>query len=70
MTDVIKVLVADDQALVRGGLVAMLNLETDLRVVAEVSSGDEVLAAATDAHPSGRRSRSPLPCPVRRNPAA
>jgi two-component system response regulator DesR len=43
---VIKVLVADDQALVRGGLVAMLNLETDLRVVAEVSSGDEVLAAA------------------------
>lgn len=50
MTDVIKVLVADDQALVRGGLVAMLNLETDLRVVAEVSSGDEVLAAATDAH--------------------
>ena len=39
----IKVLVADDQALVRGGLVAMLNLEPDLTVVAEVSTGDEVL---------------------------
>ncbi|MEO7193889.1 MAG: response regulator transcription factor [Pseudonocardiaceae bacterium] len=43
----IRVLVADDQALVRGGLVAMLNLETDLHVVAEVASGEEVLLAAT-----------------------
>jgi two-component system response regulator DesR len=51
MSDVIKVLVADDQALVRGGLVAMLNLEQDLRVVAEVSDGDQVLAAATGARP-------------------
>jgi two-component system response regulator DesR len=49
MTEVIRILVADDQALVRGGLVAMLNLETDLQVVAEVSDGDQVLAAAIDA---------------------
>jgi two-component system response regulator DesR len=48
---VIKVLVADDQALVRGGLVAMLNLEPDLTVVAEVSTGDEVLPAAARAQP-------------------
>jgi two-component system response regulator DesR len=48
---VIRVLVADDQALVRGGLVAMLNLEPDLTVVAEVSSGDEVLPAAARAQP-------------------
>jgi two-component system response regulator DesR len=45
----IRVLVADDQALVRGGLVAMLNLESDLEVVAEVGSGDEVLPAARRA---------------------
>jgi two-component system, NarL family, response regulator DesR len=51
MSDVITVLVADDQALVRGGLVAMLNLEPDLQVVAEVSDGDQVVAAATEARP-------------------
>jgi two-component system, NarL family, response regulator DesR len=51
MSDVITILVADDQALVRGGLVAMLNLEPDLRVVAEVSDGDQVVAAATEARP-------------------
>lgn len=47
----ITVLVADDQALVRGGLVAMLDLEPDLTVVAEVARGDEVLAAVRDTHP-------------------
>lgn len=47
----ITVLVADDQALVRGGLVAVLNLEPDITVVAEAATGDEALAAATDARP-------------------
>lgn len=47
----IKILVADDQALVRGGLVAMLNLESDLHVVAEVSSGAEVVPAAERTAP-------------------
>jgi two-component system response regulator DesR len=51
MPEVIKVLVADDQALVRGGLVAMLNLEPDLSVVAEVGSGAEVVPAASATHP-------------------
>jgi two-component system response regulator DesR len=55
MTDppsgVIKILVADDQALVRGGLVAVLNLESDLRVVAEVAHCGEVLAAARRTDP-------------------
>jgi two-component system response regulator DesR len=51
MTEVIRILVADDQALVRGGLVAMLNLEADLRVVAEVSDGDQVVPAAIHAWP-------------------
>ena len=42
----IRLLLADDQALVRGALAALLDLESDLEVVAEVSRGDEVVAAA------------------------
>jgi two-component system response regulator DesR len=44
----IRLLLADDQALVRGALAALLNLEPDLHVVAEVDRGDEVLAAVRD----------------------
>jgi two-component system response regulator DesR len=40
-------LLADDQALVRGALAALLDLEPDLSVVAQVSRGDEVVDAAT-----------------------
>jgi two-component system response regulator DesR len=43
---VIRLLLADDQALVRGALAALLDLEEDLRVVAEVGRGDEVVEAA------------------------
>lgn len=46
---VIRVLLADDQALVRGALSALLSLEPDIEVVAEVSNGDEVVAAARDS---------------------
>jgi two-component system response regulator DesR len=42
----IKVLLADDQALVRGALAALLDLETDLEVVAEVGTGDAVVDTA------------------------
>ena len=45
MSDPIRVLLADDQALVRGALAALLALEPDLEVVAEVGRGDEVLDA-------------------------
>ncbi len=45
----IRLLLADDQALVRGALAALLNLEPDLEVVAEVGRGDEVVAAARDS---------------------
>ena len=44
----IRVLVADDQALVRGALVALLQMEDDLDVVAEVARGDEVVDAARE----------------------
>ena len=47
----IRVLLAEDQTLVRGALRALLDLEPDLEVVAEVGRGDEVLAAARAAAP-------------------
>ena len=45
----IRILLADDQALVRGALAALLDLEVDLDVVAQVGRGDEVVAAARDS---------------------
>jgi two-component system response regulator DesR len=48
---VIRLLLADDQALVRGALATLLDLEADLEVVAEVGRGDEVVAAARRTRP-------------------
>lgn len=42
----IRLLLADDQALVRGALAALLDLEADLTVVAQVGRGDLVVDAA------------------------
>ena len=47
----IRLLLADDQALVRGALAALLSLEPDLDVVAEVGRGDEVVEAARRTRP-------------------
>ncbi|HXD61612.1 MAG TPA: response regulator transcription factor [Lacisediminihabitans sp.] len=47
----IRLLIADDQALVRGALAALLGLEHDIEVVAEVGRGDEVVAAALESTP-------------------
>jgi two-component system response regulator DesR len=47
----VRVLLAEDQAMVRGALSALLSLEEDIEIVAEVSRGDEVLPAALDALP-------------------
>jgi len=51
MTDKIRILLAEDQAMVRGALSALLQLEDDLEVVAEVSQGDEVLQTAKKTKP-------------------
>ena len=47
----IRILIAEDQALIRGAIASLLTLETDLEVVAEVERGDLVLAAALSTRP-------------------
>jgi two-component system, NarL family, response regulator DesR len=47
----IRVLIAEDQAMVRGALASLLALEDDIEVVADVERGDAVLAAARAARP-------------------
>ncbi|MGW0750232.1 response regulator transcription factor [Streptomyces sp. NPDC002587] len=42
----IRILLAEDMNMVRGALVALLNLEDDLEVVCEVERGDQILDAA------------------------
>ncbi len=46
-----RVLLAEDQALVRGALAALLKLEPDIEVVADVGRGDQVLGAALASRP-------------------
>jgi two-component system response regulator DesR len=48
---VIRVLLADDQALVRGAIAALLQMEDDIIVVAEVADGSEVVEACADSGP-------------------
>ncbi|MBV8998101.1 MAG: response regulator, partial [Solirubrobacterales bacterium] len=47
----IRVLLAEDQTMVRGALASLLNLEPDIEVVAQVSRGDEVVAVAVSSTP-------------------
>lgn len=51
MTGPIRVLLADDQALVRGAMAALLSLESDLEVVAQVDRGDEIVTTARQMQP-------------------
>jgi two-component system response regulator DesR len=46
VTGIIRVLLADDQSMVREALATLLGLEDDIEVVAQVARGDEVVAAA------------------------
>ncbi|WP_338686283.1 response regulator transcription factor [Streptomyces acidiscabies] len=50
MTRTIKVLLAEDQSMVREALAALLGLEDDIEVIAQAARGDEVLPTAR-AHP-------------------
>ena len=47
----IRILIADDHAVVRGGLRALLGDAPDLEVVGEAADGDETLSLAASLHP-------------------
>jgi two-component system, NarL family, response regulator DesR len=47
----IRVLLAEDQTMVREALASLLSLEDDIEVVAQVGRGDEVVAAARAQRP-------------------
>lgn len=47
----IRVLLAEDQAMIRGALKALLSLESDILVVAEAERGDEVVKTALATKP-------------------
>lgn len=47
----IRILLAEDQGLVRDALARLLELEPDLHIVAQVSTGDQVVPAALEAKP-------------------
>lgn len=47
----IRVLLAEDMHMVRGALIALLNLEPDIEVVAEVSTGDKIVPGVHQHEP-------------------
>ncbi|MFC4590049.1 response regulator transcription factor [Sphaerisporangium corydalis] len=47
----IKVVLAEDQAMVRGALASLLGLEPDIEVVGEASTGEEALAVVLSVRP-------------------
>lgn len=47
----IRLLLADDEHLIRSGLAALLGMEDDMEVVAQAGSGDEALAMARSHRP-------------------
>src|SRR5271157_3740626 len=47
----VRLLLAEDQVMIREALAALLEFEGEFKVVAQVGRGDEVLAAARQTHP-------------------
>ena len=54
----IRVLLADDENLIRTALASLLAIQDDLEVVAQAASGDEALAMARLAPPGRGRAGS------------
>jgi two-component system response regulator DesR len=48
---VIRVLIAEDMHMIRGALVALLSLEADMEVVAELDRGDQIVETAIRTRP-------------------
>jgi two-component system, NarL family, response regulator DesR len=48
---VIRILLAEDQGMMRGALAMLLGMEENIEVVAEVETGDKVLQIALEARP-------------------
>ena len=51
--DTVRIMVAEDQTMVRQALVALLGLEDDITVVAQAASGGEAIAMAHRHQPEG-----------------
>src|SRR5690348_17628854 len=49
--DPVRLLLAEDQVMIREALAALLSLEGDIEVVAQVGRGDEVIGAARESNP-------------------
>ena len=47
----IRVVVADDQGMVRSGFSVLLNAQDDIEVIAEAVNGEEAIARAAELHP-------------------
>jgi two-component system response regulator DesR len=47
----IRVLIAEDKHMIRGALVALLSLEEDMEIVAELANGDQIVEAARRTRP-------------------
>ncbi len=48
----IRILIAEDQAMIRGALIALLSTETDLEVVAEAGTGEAAVTEALRTRPN------------------
>jgi two-component system, NarL family, response regulator DesR len=61
---VIRVLIAEDQNLLREALTSILSHEEDIEVVAEVARGDQVVGPPGPRSPTSRCSTSSCPAPT------
>ena len=48
---IIRVVIADDQGMVRSGFSVLLNAQPDIEVIAEAVNGEEAIARAAELHP-------------------